>query len=166
MFRFWTVLHLASGWRKFHDRKLCGTMFDHYLFVKKSENMKKKFCGFHFLDNQHTDGIFVHLSTQQNTFSSHAVNRLCFEPVGNTGITKELKQKWIKLTEDSRIFFKDFIYLTQRAQKQGEQQREREKQIPHRAGNLMSGSIPGPRDHDLSQRQMFNRLSYPGAPRF
>lgn len=26
------------------------------------------------------------------------------------------------------------------------------------------GSIPGPLDHDLSQRQMPNRLSHPGAP--
>ena len=27
------------------------------------------------------------------------------------------------------------------------------------------GSIPGPWDHDLSQRQMLNRLSHPGTPR-
>ena len=27
----------------------------------------------------------------------------------------------------------------------------------------MRGSIPGPQDHDLSQRQMLNRLSHPGA---
>ena len=25
-------------------------------------------------------------------------------------------------------------------------------------------SIPGPRDHDLSRRQMLNQLSHPGAP--
>ena len=28
----------------------------------------------------------------------------------------------------------------------------------------MWGSIPGPRDHDLSQRQTLNQLSHPGAP--
>ena len=51
-----------------------------------------------------------------------------------------------------------FTYLTQREieHKQGEWQGEGE------AGILMWGSIPGPWDHDLSQRQMFNRLSHPG----
>ena len=29
---------------------------------------------------------------------------------------------------------------------------------------LMRGLIPGPWDHDLSQRQMLNHLSHPGAP--
>jgi len=28
----------------------------------------------------------------------------------------------------------------------------------------MRGSIPGPRDHDLSRRQTLNRLRHPGAP--
>ena len=27
----------------------------------------------------------------------------------------------------------------------------------------MQGSIPGPRDHDLSPREMLNQLSHPGA---
>ena len=29
----------------------------------------------------------------------------------------------------------------------------------------MWGSIPGPQDHDLSQRQMLNQLSYLGVPK-
>ena len=29
----------------------------------------------------------------------------------------------------------------------------------------MQASIPGPWDHDLSQRQMLNQLIHPGAPR-
>jgi len=37
------------------------------------------------------------------------------------------------------------------------------------AGSLLSkdagsGSIPGPRDHDLRRRQMLNQLSHPGVP--
>jgi len=28
----------------------------------------------------------------------------------------------------------------------------------------MQDSIPGPRDHDLSGRQMLNQLSHPGVP--
>ena len=31
-----------------------------------------------------------------------------------------------------------------------EEQREREKQTPHRAGSPVQGLIPEPRDHDLS----------------
>ena len=38
-------------------------------------------------------------------------------------------------------------------------QREGEKQTPCWAG------IPGPWDHDVSQRQTFNQLSHPGKPR-
>ena len=51
-----------------------------------------------------------------------------------------------------------FIYLTGRARehKWGEQQREREKQAPHRAGSLTQGFIPGPWGHDPSQRQILN----------
>ena len=45
----------------------------------------------------------------------------------------------------------------------GKRQREREKQTPLRAGSLTWGSILGPWDHDLSRRQMLNRLSHPGT---
>ena len=48
--------------------------------------------------------------------------------------------------------------------KQSEWQREREKQTPCWAGNPIRGSIPGPWDHNLSQRQQLIRLSHPGAP--
>ena len=52
-----------------------------------------------------------------------------------------------------------------RAHKQREQQaeREREQQTPRRARSLMWDSILGARDHDLSRRQMLNRLNHPGA---
>ena len=61
--------------------------------------------------------------------------------------------------------WEDFIYLRERERqhKQGEGQRQREKQTPHRAGNPMWDLIPGSQDHNLSQRQMLNRLSHPGA---
>ena len=40
------------------------------------------------------------------------------------------------------FFKKDFIYLFDRAHKQGEEQREREKQMPYWAGSPMRASIP------------------------
>ena len=63
-----------------------------------------------------------------------------------------------------------FIYLTERERERertsrgNSRQREREKQASCWARNPMWGWIPGPRDHDLSQRQTLNRLSQPGAP--
>ena len=47
----------------------------------------------------------------------------------------------------------------------------RKGQRERKANSLLSreldmGSIPGPQDHDLSQRQMLNQLSHPGALRF
>ena len=42
--------------------------------------------------------------------------------------------------------------------------RQREKQTPHQAGSLMQDSIPGPQDHELSQRQIPNGLSHPNVP--
>ena len=35
---------------------------------------------------------------------------------------------------------------------------------PHRARSLTQGSTPDPWDYDLSQRQISNQLSHPGAP--
>ena len=55
------------------------------------------------------------------------------------------------------IYFKDFIYLFMRDR--GESRFPAENQ----AGSLMRDLIPGPRHHDLSQRQMLNPLSHPGA---
>ena len=63
------------------------------------------------------------------------------------------------------VCFKDFIYLRYRDREHWSTsrgwkgQREREKQIPYLAGSLMQGW-----DHDVSWRQMLNRLSHPGAP--
>ena len=57
----------------------------------------------------------------------------------------------------SFFFFFKTTYLTEKEREQGrgsDRQREREKQGPHWAGNPTWGSIPGPRDYDLSQRQM------------
>ena len=60
------------------------------------------------------------------------------------------------------FFFKIFICLFERENEQGE--RQREKQIPHGAGKPTQGWIPGPWDHDLSQRQLLNHLSHSGVP--
>jgi len=55
-------------------------------------------------------------------------------------------------------FFKDFVFLTETQREREHKQREweREKQASCRAGSPMRVSIPGPRDHDLSLRQMLN----------
>ena len=42
--------------------------------------------------------------------------------------------------------------------------KEREKHAPPGAGSRTQGSIPGPWDHDLSQRRMPNWLSHPSIP--
>ena len=51
---------------------------------------------------------------------------------------------------------KDFIYLFEREQAQVGRGAEGK-------GDTW-GSIPGPRDNDLSQRQTLNQLSHPGTP--
>ena len=40
---------------------------------------------------------------------------------------------------------------------------EGEGEADHKAVSPIWGLIPGLRDHDLSQRQMLNRLSHPGV---
>ena len=60
-----------------------------------------------------------------------------------------------------------FFFFRQRASKSmscGEKQRERKKQTALRAGSPMQGSVPGPWDHDLSQRQTHKQLSHPRTP--
>ena len=50
-----------------------------------------------------------------------------------------------------RFYLFDREHERESEHKQGEwQQRQREKQAPPEAGSPMWGSIPGPRDHDLS----------------
>lgn len=58
------------------------------------------------------------------------------------------------------------FYLTEReiTSRQRGRQRERGKQAPCWAESPMRDSIPGPRDHDLSRRQLSNQLSHPGVP--
>lgn len=47
--------------------------------------------------------------------------------------------------------------------KQGAEQREKEKQASHWAGSVTRSSIPGPRQHDPSQRQTSNQPRHQGA---
>lgn len=72
---------------------------------------------------------------------------------------------YTKVERSFYIFFKILlIYLFEKTeQNQGEWQREREKQTPHRAGSLTQGSIPGPWDHELSWKQTLHQLNHPGA---
>ena len=62
-------------------------------------------------------------------------------------------------------FLKDFIFLTQRARVRTQVGRAagrgKGKGKLRWSGSLMWGSILGPQDHDLSQRQMLNPLSHP-----
>ena len=60
------------------------------------------------------------------------------------------------------FFFLDFIYL--REHEWGKGPEGEGKKTPHWAGSLMWGFIPGPRDHDLNQRQTLNWLSHLRAP--
>jgi len=55
----------------------------------------------------------------------------------------------------------------QRGETERGRERERsssKKTTPRRAGSPTRGSIPGPGDHDPSQRQMLNPPSHPGIP--
>ena len=49
------------------------------------------------------------------------------------------------------FFLRFYLFIHERHR---EQQRHRQKSLPE--GNLMQYSIPGPQDHDLSQRQKLN----------
>ena len=75
-------------------------------------------------------------------------------------ISMHIQKKDFFLLSGFFLFVKIFIYLFERAQPGGATEGE--------AGNLLSrepmqGLIPGPWDHDLSQRQMLNQLRYPGT---
>ena len=88
---------------------------------------------------------FLHPSAEQTrrhkiSFSKHAV--------------------WVKSLH-SFLFL--FVYLFTNEQGR-EGQREREKQTPRWAGSLTQGWIPGPWDHDLSWKQILNRLNHLGTP--
>ena len=62
------------------------------------------------------------------------------------------------------FFFVKTLLIWQREREHKQRsgrQREREQESPHWAWRPVWGSIPRPQDHDLSQRQRFNQLSYP-----
>ena len=69
------------------------------------------------------------------------------------------------------IFLKDFVYLFDREWESTSTSRGRGRGrgrsslfTKQGAGSPMLGSIPGPWDLDLRQRQMFNWLNHPSAP--
>ena len=63
------------------------------------------------------------------------------------------------------VFLKDFIYLFMRDTKKGRDIGRGRHRLP--AGSAMWDLIPGPQDHDLSQRQIGAQpLNHPGAPVF
>ena len=71
----------------------------------------------------------------------------------------------------STFFFKSlFIWQRERdhkhTQKSRGSKRGRSRLHTEQGARRIWGSIPGPWDHDLSRRQMLNRLSHPGIPRF
>ena len=61
------------------------------------------------------------------------------------------------------LFFKKILFDT-KSEHKCRSAREREKQAPRWARSSTWGSVPGPRNHDLSWRQTLHRLSHPGAP--
>ena len=76
----------------------------------------------------------------------------------NTLIITIFSPKYQKLASKITLFvFKDFIYL-------GEKEKEGER-AGGGAVSLMWGSTLGLLDHDLSQRQTLNQVSYPGTPK-
>lgn len=63
-----------------------------------------------------------------------------------------------------QIFTLDFffkIFFERQTDRQHEQRGEGEAGL---AGSPMQDSTPGPRDHDLSRRQMLNQVSHAGTP--
>ena len=73
-----------------------------------------------------------------------------------------IKKQWSGL----KLKFLKRFYLSERErEQQSNSGEEREKQIPCWVGSLMRGSIPGPQDHDLSQKQRVNQLSHPDTPK-
>ena len=57
-----------------------------------------------------------------------------------------------------------YIYLTERERESASTSRGSCRQRGRSRLLTQQGSIPGPWDHDLSQRQTLNQLSYPRAP--
>ena len=70
------------------------------------------------------------------------------------------QEKWGAMVP---FVFKDSIYLFEKEQARERAEAEGQADFPL-TGSPMQGSIPGLWDHDLSRRQMLNRLSHPGTP--
>ena len=68
------------------------------------------------------------------------------------------------------LFFRFYLLIWERETEHrwsegADREGEREKQTPCWARSPTGGSILGPQDHDLSQRQMLNQQSHAGAPK-
>ena len=72
---------------------------------------------------------------------------------------------WSSETLKFSLFFKDFIYSTEERESTTRGEGEEEASFLL-SGEPVWGSIPGPWDHDLSQRQKLNWLSHPGTLKF
>ena len=66
------------------------------------------------------------------------------------GLTLDVLRAW------RDFFFKDFIYLFMRDTERTRDIGRGRSRLPAGTGNLMQDLIPGPWDHDLSQRQTLN----------
>ena len=66
------------------------------------------------------------------------------------------------------VVFKNilFIHLREREHEWEwrEGQRKGRSRLPAEGGSPTQGLVPGPQDHDLSQRQVLNKLSHQGTP--
>ena len=79
---------------------------------------------------------------------------------------------WVNLAPHQNILlflkrFYLFIWHRERQRERGEwvcTGRQREKQAPCWSRSPMQGSIPGPQDHDLSRRHMFNWMGATQVP--
>ena len=65
----------------------------------------------------------------------------------------------IKMPTECFLIFKKILFIWQKEQAEG----EADSPLSREPDAGIDGLIPGPWDHDLSWRQMLNRLSHPGA---
>lgn len=93
----------------------------------------------------------------------HMLNRFILYPNLNHWPNKTLAYQIEYATIQFLFFFLIFPFFILDSMSGGERQRGRGKQALCWAGNPILVSVPGPRSHDLSQRQM-SHLSHPGTP--
>ena len=83
-------------------------------------------------------------------------------PHFNTGVLRPFIYLLFFFKDLKNIFLRIYLFDRTRALAGGTAGRGRgEKQAPCPGGSPMWGWIPGPGDHDLSRKQMLNRLSRP-----